>query len=134
MTASIIDFLPGHSIGINDGRTEAGWLISPAYANNQERAELRYVWRPIDHVTLDVRGRYRDQLEANELEELAGDRFDFYARITRSFDIKKYQAKSCLPRSLQNLPERPPGWCASVPPRDPGIAAVDQLRTTIALR
>jgi hypothetical protein len=90
MTASIMDFLPGHSIGINYGRTEAGWLLSPAYVNNQKLAELRYVWRPIDHVTLDVRGRWRDQLEAKELEEPASDRFDFYARITWSFDIKKY--------------------------------------------
>jgi len=30
VTASVMDFLPDHSIGINFAETEAGWLLSPA--------------------------------------------------------------------------------------------------------
>jgi hypothetical protein len=85
VTASIMDFLPRHSIGINYARTGAGWLLSPQYADNEELFEIRYMWRPNDRLTLDVRGRWRDELKELIIEDPSRDRFDFYARFTWSF-------------------------------------------------
>jgi len=90
VTASIMDFLPNHSIGINFAETEAGWLISPQYADNERLLELRYMWRPTDRLTLDVRGRWRDELRQRIVEDPDRDRFDFYARFTWSFTVKDF--------------------------------------------
>ena len=87
ITASIMDFMPDHSIGVNFARTEAGWLISPQYADNEELFEIRYMWRPTERLTLDVRGRWRDKLHQPLLEDPDQDRFDFYARFTWSFSL-----------------------------------------------
>jgi hypothetical protein len=89
MTVSIMDFLPQHSIGVNYARTEAGWLISPQYTDNEQLLELRYMWRPTDRLTLDVRGRWRDELVQRVLAEPRRDPFDFYARITWSFTARR---------------------------------------------
>jgi hypothetical protein len=88
VTASIMDFLPNHSIGVNYAETEAGWLISPQYADNERLFELRYMWRPTDRLSLDVRGRWRDELTQRIVEDPDRDRFDFYARFTWSFTAK----------------------------------------------
>lgn len=90
VTASIMDFLPNHSFGINFAQTEAGWLISPQYADNEQLLELRYMWRPSDQLTLDVRGRWRDELNLRIFEDPSRDRFDFYARVTWSFKVKEF--------------------------------------------
>jgi len=88
VTASIMDFLPSHSIGVNYAETEAGWLISPQYTDNERLLELRYMWRPTDHLTLDVRARWRDEMTQRIVEDPDRDRFDFYARFTWSFTAK----------------------------------------------
>lgn len=90
ITASIMEFVPSHSIGINYARTEAGWLLSPQYADNEELFEVRYMWRPTDRLTLDVRGRWRNELRQRLVEDSQRDRFDFYARFTWMFTIKEY--------------------------------------------
>jgi hypothetical protein len=90
VTASIMDFLPNHSIGVNFAKTEAGWLISPQYADNERLLELRYMWRPTDRLTLDVRGRWRDELRQRIIEDPSRDRFDFYARFTWSFTVNDF--------------------------------------------
>jgi hypothetical protein len=89
ITASVMDFVPNHSIGINYGRTGAGWLVSPQYTNNERLIEIRYMWRPTDRLTLDIRGRWRDELLQTIIEDPDRDRFDFYIRFTWTFDIKK---------------------------------------------
>ena len=90
VTASVMDFVPNHSIGLNYARTEAGWLLSPQYASNEELIEIRYMWRPNSRVTVDVRGRWRDELRELTMPEIGRDRFDFYARATWSFDIRDF--------------------------------------------
>jgi len=90
VTASIMDFFPNHSIGVNFAKTEAGWLISPQYADNERLLELRYMWRPTDRLTLDVRGRWRDELRQRIIEDPNRDRFDFYARFTWSFTVNDF--------------------------------------------
>jgi hypothetical protein len=87
ISASIMEFLPSHSIGINYARTQAGWLLSPQYADNEELFEIRYMWRLRDRLTLDVRGRWRDDLAQPIIDDPMRDRFDFYARFTWSFRI-----------------------------------------------
>jgi len=89
VTASIMDFVPNHSIGINYAETEAGWLVSPQYNNNERLFEIRYVWRPTGRLTLDVRGRWRDRLRQRIIENPDRDRFDFFIRFTWSFSIKE---------------------------------------------
>jgi hypothetical protein len=88
-TASVMDFVPNHSIGINYAETEAGWLLSPQYNNNERLFEIRYMWRPTNPLTLDVRGRWRDPLQQRIIEDSARDRFDFYIRFTWSFGVKE---------------------------------------------
>ena len=89
ITASIMDFVPNHSIGINFAKTEAGWLLSPQYTDNERLFEVRYMWRPTNRLTLDVRGRWRDELRQRIIEDPGRDRFDFYARFTWSFALKE---------------------------------------------
>ena len=88
VTASIMEFLPNHSIGVNYAETEAGWLISPQYTDNEQLLELRYMWRPTDHLALDVRARWRDEMIQRIVEDPDRDRFDFFARFTWSFTAK----------------------------------------------
>lgn len=89
ITASVMDFVPNHSIGINYAQTGAGWLVSPQYRNNERLFEIRYVWRPTDRLSVDLRGRWRDELRQRIIEDLGRDRFDFYVRFTWSFNIRK---------------------------------------------
>ncbi len=90
ITASVMDFFPGHSIGINFARTEAGWLLSPQYADNEQLMEIRYMWRPNNRMTLDVRGRWRDELQQRAIDDPRRDRFDFYARLSWSFELRSF--------------------------------------------
>lgn len=86
-TLSIMDFAPRHSIGVNYARTRAGWLLSPQYTPNEELIEARYMFRPTARVTLDIRGRWRYDLDPNVIEIPDRDNFDFYARATWSFEM-----------------------------------------------
>ncbi len=88
VTVSLMDFQQGHSIGVNYARTEAGWLLSPQYGSNEELYEVRYVWKPTSRFTLDVRGRWRDELVPLLDPDPSRDRFDMYARFTWSFTIR----------------------------------------------
>ena len=87
VTASVMDFLPNHSIGINFARTEAGWLLSPQYSDNERLFEIRYMWRPKDRLTVDIRGRLRDKLHDQIIANPGRNRFDFYARVTWAFEL-----------------------------------------------
>lgn len=89
VTASLMDFVPNHSIGINFAMTEAGWLLSPQYKDNERLMEIRYMWRSTNRLTLDVRGRWRDELHERIIDDPGRDRFDFYARFTWSFELIK---------------------------------------------
>ncbi|MDJ0905420.1 MAG: hypothetical protein QNI96_05330 [Woeseiaceae bacterium] len=85
LTVSIMDFVPRHSFGVNYARTEAGWLLSPQYTPNEELYEARYMYRPTDRITLDVRGRWRYDLRDRLIDIPDRNNFDFYARATWSF-------------------------------------------------
>ena len=80
---------PDHSIGINYGRTDPGWLLSPQYENNEQLFEIRYRWLKSRQLAIDIRGRWRE-----DLEELATgrkrDEFDFYLRFTWGFTARHF--------------------------------------------
>ncbi len=87
LTASVLDFRNNHNIGINYGRTDAGWLLSPQFRENEELIEIRYLWRPSRTRALEIRARLR-----NELLQLNGairkqEELDVYVRLTLGFSL-----------------------------------------------
>ena len=89
-TASVMDFLPKQSIGINYGRTEAGWLLSPQYGKNEELFEVRYLWRKSRQLAIDLRGRWREDLEQLVTADRKRDTFDLYLRFTWGFKSRTF--------------------------------------------
>jgi len=89
-TASIMNFRPTHSIGINYGRTDAGWLLSPQYGKNEELFEIRYLWRKSRQLAIDVRGRWREDLEQLITADRKRDSFDLYVRFTWGFKTRTF--------------------------------------------
>ena len=81
-TASIMNLIPRNSLGINYGRTGAGWLLSPQYANNTELFEVRYLWRRNRQLAVDLRARWIDELETSLLSPRETESFDMYLRVT----------------------------------------------------
>jgi hypothetical protein len=89
VVASLMDFKPDHSIGLNYSRTGAAWLLSPQYRPNESLFEIRYQWWPRRWPLLEARVRWREDLE--QLTDRARKRrmFDFYLRVTWEFDVKR---------------------------------------------
>ncbi len=86
VSASIVDFRPDHSIGINYGRTDAGWLLSPQYRENEEAVEVRYMWRRSLNLAIDIRVRWRKDLEQLESADRKRDDLNVFVRFTLGFD------------------------------------------------
>ena len=85
VSASMVDFRPGHSIGINYGRADAGWLLSPQYRENEEAIEIRYMWRRSSNLALDIRGRWREELEQLASATRKQEELNVFARFTWGF-------------------------------------------------
>lgn len=88
--ASVMDFTPGHSIGINYGRTGAGWLLSPQFRENDELLEIRYQWRPSHLPLLEARVRWREELKRLTGAVRRRDEFDVFLRLTWQLKIKDF--------------------------------------------
>jgi len=80
-----MDFSPRHSIGVNYGRTSPGWLLSPQYGKNEDLFEVRYMWRRNRQFALDLRGRWRKDMQQLSAETSRRHEFDLYLRVTRGF-------------------------------------------------
>ena len=89
-TASIMNFRPTHNIGINFGRTDAGWLLSPQYGKNEQLFEIRYMWLHSQQLTLDIRGRWREDLEQLLTADQKRRSFDLYVRLTWGFSKRSF--------------------------------------------
>jgi len=85
VVVSLMDFKPAHSIGINYGRTGAGWLLSPQFAQNEELFEIRYQWRNNQFPALDVRVRWREEIEIQSSASQKRRVFDAFLRLTWLF-------------------------------------------------
>ncbi len=82
---SLMNFMPGHSIGLNVGVADAGWLISPQFRNNEDLAEVRYRKLLRRGGLLEVRVRYREEIDALIGEPGPDSDWDGYIRFTRQF-------------------------------------------------
>ena len=85
VSASMVEFRPGHSVGINYGRADAGWLLSPQYRENEEAIEIRYMWRRSSNLALDIRGRWREELEQLTSAIRKREELNVFARFTLGF-------------------------------------------------
>ena len=79
---SLMDLWPNHSIGVNYARADAGWLLSPQYRDNEELFELRYLWRRSRNLAVDLRVRYREELDQLLTQPQKRDEVDFFVRFT----------------------------------------------------
>ncbi len=79
---SLMDFKPNHSIGVNYGQVEAGWLLSPQFRQNESLAEIRYQWRKSRQLAIDFRIRQRRELEQLALSDRKHDELDIFLRLT----------------------------------------------------
>ncbi len=87
LAASVLDFRPNHNIGINYGRTDAGWLLSPQYRENEELIEIRYLCRPSRRQALDIRVRWRNELLQLDGTARKQQELDLYVRLTLGFSL-----------------------------------------------
>lgn len=84
VTFNFIDIVPKHSLGIVLARADAGWLLSPDFKSNQYLAETRYRWNLARKQRIEVRVRYRTDIEQQlGLQKRKGK--DLYARYTVKF-------------------------------------------------
>jgi hypothetical protein len=90
IAVSLIDWMPKHSIGVNYGRTGAGWLLSPQYRANEELFEVRYVIKPKENLTIEMRARWRRDLEMLARALDRRNDFDIYARMTWRFNGRRF--------------------------------------------
>jgi hypothetical protein len=79
---SLMEFKPNHSIGLNYGEVEAGWLLSPQFRQNESLVELRYQWRRNRKLAFDFRIRKRKELEQLVSADRKREEFDFFIRFT----------------------------------------------------
>ena len=77
-----MDFRPGHSVGVNYGYAEEGWLLSPSYRPNDSSFALRYHWRPADRIQVELQGRWREEIEINGDAPRKREEFDWRLRVT----------------------------------------------------
>ena len=85
VVVSFMDFKPTHNIGVNYGRTGAGWLLSPQFAQNEELFEIRYQWRPRRLPAIDARIRWREEIEQQSGALQKREVFDAFVRVTWQF-------------------------------------------------
>ncbi len=80
-----MDFRPTHNIGINYGRTGAGWLLSPQFRQNEELFEIRYQWRPRRFPAIDARIRWREDIDRPSGALQKREVLDAFVRVTWQF-------------------------------------------------
>lgn len=84
-SVNLIDFTPGHSVGVVYGQVEGGWLLSPDFGNNLELLEARYQWRIASNHSIEARIRGRSELEQQVGAPEKREDTDWYVRYTTSF-------------------------------------------------
>lgn len=82
---TVADLVPDHRIGIVYAETEAGWLISPDFRENNRLVEGRYQWQFTTDHSLEARIRQRHDLERVANAARKRKDLDFYVRVTLRF-------------------------------------------------
>jgi hypothetical protein len=86
-SVSLMNIAPGQSLGVLYGRTEAGWLLSPQYANNEEQIEIRWSWRLRSNLIVDARVRQREDLDQILTAQRKSKERDFFLRATWRYSL-----------------------------------------------
>lgn len=84
VSANIMNFAPGQSIGLVYGENEAGWLLSTDFQSNGTLTELRYAWVPMNGHLLETRVRLREDLNQPRTALRKRSETDMYLRYTIS--------------------------------------------------
>ena len=64
-------------------------MLSPQYRENEELFEIRYQWRKTRQLAIDVRGRWREELDRLSTAQQKRDEFDIFVRFTWGFTAKR---------------------------------------------
>ncbi len=88
-SASLMDLRPGHSLGLNYGRTGAGWLLSPQFRPNERLLEIRYAGHLPGIPRLEARIRWRKELEQRLAAGRRREEIDFFVRATWRFTVRE---------------------------------------------
>jgi hypothetical protein len=89
VVVSLMDFAPSHSVGVNYGRTDPGWLLSPQYRPNDELFDILYQWRRTPNLAIDVRVRWREEIDRQIGATRKRDEVDFFVRFTWGFSLSE---------------------------------------------
>jgi hypothetical protein len=82
VAVTLADLLPAHRFGLAFGYTEAGWLISPDFRNNDRLVEARYQWAFTRSHSFEARLRQRtDLLQLMNATRRRSD-LDGYVRVS----------------------------------------------------
>ena len=82
---NFIDIVPRHSFALVYGHTEAGWLLSPDFRNNNSLVEGRYQWRIDGDRSIEARLRERKDLDSIIGAQRDRTDRDVYVRYTQKF-------------------------------------------------
>jgi hypothetical protein len=82
---TLADLVPLHRVGLVYGETEAGWLLSPDFRNNDRLIEGRYQWAFHPRHSFEARLRQRRDLERPIGASQKREDLDFYLRISSRF-------------------------------------------------
>lgn len=85
LALTLADVFEGHRFGVVYGETQAGWLISPDFRENNRLVEGRYQWQFAANHSFEARARVRHDLEQIIGSDQKRRDLDFYLRITSRF-------------------------------------------------
>lgn len=82
---SFVDVIPGHSLALQHGQADDGWLLSPDFRSNEILSEARYEWKISNRHVLTTRYRLRDEKDKlTGASEKRRDQ-DVFVRFTLKF-------------------------------------------------
>jgi hypothetical protein len=84
VSANLMDFVPGHSLGLVYGENAPGWLLAADFPSNGALTEARYAWVPMSGHLLEARVRERKDLEQQTNAVQKRSEVDMYVRYTIS--------------------------------------------------
>ena len=85
ISVNLYDIAPGHHLGLNHGRADAGWLLSPDHRANDRLSEVRYQWRFNPLWSMEARYRIREERQLPATAGRQRQDTDYYVRVTRRF-------------------------------------------------
>ena len=84
-TFNLMEFAPGHSVGLVWAEAQAGWLISPDFRENERLVEVRHQYVFSKQLSMESRIRQRLELEQLTTAVRKRDDKDLYIRLTYKF-------------------------------------------------